>query len=80
VFKGYLIILLLSGQTVLKPFDFSPRDYDGSKGFTDTEIVLSCSERAEELYDEIATHSWDDPRGHGYYLNDGSGTIQGTIC
>ena len=52
-------------------------------GFTDGEIVLSCSDRAEELYEEIAEHHWHkegDPKRHGYYLKDGSGTIQGHIC
>ena len=49
-------------------------------GTTNEEIVISCSERAEELRDEISTHSWDDPRGQGFYLKDGTGTIQGHIC
>lgn len=78
--KGWLIVLLFTGKTTLIPFDFILKDYDGSKGFTGTEVVLSCSERAEELYEEIAEHSWTDPRGNGYYLKDGIGTIQGHIC
>jgi len=81
--KGWLIVLLFTGQTTLIPFDYTPKDYDGSKGFTDGEIVLSCSDRAEELYEEIAEHHWHkegDPKRHGYYLKDGSGTIQGHIC
>ena len=78
--KGVLLILLFSGQLEYRSFDYQPRDWDSTKGFSDSEIVLSCSERAEELYEEIATHSWDDPRGHGYYLNDKTGTIQGHIC
>jgi len=81
--KGWLIVLLFSGQTVLEPFEYTPKDYDGSKGFTDTEIVLSCSDRAEQLYEEIAEHHWHkdgDPKRHGYYLKDGRGTIQGHIC
>ena len=80
MFKGLLIVLLFTGQTALVPFDYSAKDYDGSKGFTDTEIVLSCGDRAEELYGEIAEHSWNEPRGQGWYLLDGSGTIQGHIC
>ena len=78
--KAFLIVLLFSGQTVLMPFEFTPRDMDGVEGISDTEIVLSCSEEAEKVYEEIAEHSWDDPRGHGYFLNDGTGTIQGHIC
>ena len=78
--KGILLVLLFSGQLEYRSFDYQPKDFDGTKGFTDGEIVLSCGERAEELYEEIATHSWDDPRGHGYYLKDGTGTIQGHIC
>ena len=81
--KGALIVLLFTGQTALVPFDYEPKDYDGSKGFTDTEIVLSCSDRAESLYPEIADHYWskdDKPNTQGWYLKDGSGTLQGHIC
>ena len=38
--KGWLIVLLFTGQTTLIPFDYTPKDYDGSKSFTDDEIVL----------------------------------------
>ena len=78
--KGVLIVLLFTGQTVLTPFDYTPKDYDGSKGFTDTEIVLSCSEQADITRNTIATHSWDNPKGSGWFLNDGTGTVQGHIC
>jgi len=78
--KGILIVLLFSGQLEYKSFEYQPRDWDGDKGITNEEIVLSCSERAEELYEEIADHSWDNPRGQGWYLKDGSGTLQGHVC
>lgn len=78
--KGWLIVLLLSGQTQMMSFNYEPKDYDGIKGITSDEIVLSCSERAEELYLEIADHSWTNPRGQGWYLKDGTGTLQGHIC
>jgi len=32
------------------------------------------------MYEELATHSWEDPRGQGWYLEDGTGTLQGHIC
>ena len=38
---------MFSGQVEFREFDFQPKDFDGTKGFTDTEIVLSCSEEAE---------------------------------
>ena len=41
---------------------------------------MSCYERAEELREQISNHSWTDPRGHGWYLEDGTGTLQGFIC
>ena len=78
--KALLIVLLFTGQTELRSFEFEPKDWDGLPGFSDEEIVLSCFERAEELMEEIAEHRWDDPKGSGYFLIDGTGTIQGHIC
>ena len=78
--KGAILVLLFTGQIEYLSFNYEPRDWDGAKGFTNEEIVLSCSERAEEVYEEIAKHSWNNPKGQGYYLKDGTGTIQGHIC
>ena len=72
--KGIILVLLFTGELEYRSFDYE------TKGSTNEEIVIACSERAEEVRDEIAVHSWDDPRGHGWYLEDGSGTIQGHIC
>jgi len=44
------------------------------------EQAIACSEQAEEVYSNIAEHSWTDPRGQGWYLQDGTGTLQGHIC
>jgi hypothetical protein len=65
---------LFTGELEYRAFEYEP------SGSTNEEIVISCSERAEELRDELSTHSWDDPRGQGFYLKDGTGTIQGHIC
>ena len=72
--KGIILILLFTGELEYRSFDYEP------KGTTNEEIVIACSNRAEELRDQISTHSWDDPRGQGFYLKDGTGTIQGHIC
>ena len=72
--KGIILVLLFTGELEYRSFDYEPQ------GLTNEEIVISCSERAEEVRAEISTHTWDDPRGHGWYLKDGSGTIQGHIC
>jgi len=72
--KGIILILLFTGELEYRSFEYEPM------GTTNEEIVISCSKRAEELRDEISTHSWDDPRGQGFYLKDGTGTIQGHIC
>ena len=72
--KGIILVLLFTGELEYRSFDYEPQ------GTTNEEIVISCSQRADEVRDEISTHSWDDPRGHGWYLEDGSGTIQGHIC
>ena len=65
---------MFTGELEYRAFEYEP------SGSTNEEIVISCSELAEELRDEISTHSWDDPRGQGFYLKDGTGTIQGHIC
>jgi len=75
--KGYLIILLFTGQTYLQPFSYKPTSTDNDQ------IVLSCSERAEELRETLAKHYWEkdgNPRAQGWYLEDGTGTFQGYIC
>ena len=81
--KGLLIVLMFTGKTAFIPFEYTPKDYDGSKGFTDTELVLSCGDHAEQLYPRIAEHHWHkdgDPSKQGWYLKDGTGTLQGHIC
>jgi len=78
--KGALIVLLFAGTTELKPFTYTPNDWDMDREITPEEVVLSCSQEAERLYPVLAEHTWTDPRGHGYYLRDGTGTIQGHIC
>jgi hypothetical protein len=75
--KGILLVLLFSGELEYRAFDYSSTRLLFP---TDEEKVMACSERAEELYEEIANHSWDDPRGQGWYLKDGSGTLQGHVC
>ena len=49
--KGAILVLLFTGQMEYWSFNYEPRDWDGAKGFTNEEIVLSCSERAEEVYE-----------------------------
>ena len=78
--KGALIVLLFAGTTELKPFTYTPQDYDMDSTISPEEIVLSCSEEAERLYPVLAEHSWTDPRGQGWYLRDRTGTLQGSIC
>ena len=78
--KGVIIVLLFAGTTELKPFTYTPNDWDMDNTISPEEVVLSCSEEAERLYPVLAEHSWEDPRGSGYYLRDGTGTIQGHIC
>ena len=42
--------------------------------------VHECLDFSEKYRETIATHSWEDPRGQGYYLNNGKGILQGFIC
>ena len=78
--KGLLIILLFTGKTVLVPFEYEGIDYTGDGIVDSEEQVLSCSIGAEKQYLNLAEHSWTDPRGAGFYLKDGTGTLQGHIC
>ena len=57
-----------------------PFDYTASLDSSPDERVIACSRQAELTRNTIAPHSWDDPRGHGYYLNNQQGTVQGHIC
>ena len=72
--KGIILVLLFTGELEYRSFDYEPQ------GTTNEEIVIACSERAEEVRDAISEHTWTDPRGQGFYLSDGTGTIQGHIC
>jgi len=78
--KGLLIVLLFTGKTVLVPFEYEGIDYTGDGIVGPEEQVLSCSDKAEKIYEDIAEHSWTDARGQGWYLKDGTGTLQGHIC
>ena len=78
--KGFLIVLLFTGQTTFVPFEYEGIDYTLDGIIDAEEQVLACSYRAEKVYQALAEHSWDDPRGHGFYLKDGTGTIQGHVC
>jgi hypothetical protein len=73
--KGVIIVLLFTGGLEMRPFD-----YTASLDSSPDERVMACSRQADSHRNLIATHRWDDPRGHGYYLNDGTGTVIGSIC
>ena len=78
--KGILLALTFSGKLFFIPFTYVGIDYDQNGTVDPEEQVLSCSLWAEKQYWDLAEHSWDDPRGQGWYLKDGSGTLQGHIC
>ena len=75
--KGIILILLFTGELELRAFDYSSTTIWFP---SDEQQIQHCSKRAEELREQTSTHSWTDPRGHGYYLKDGTGTFQGYIC
>ena len=74
-----LIILLFSGETLLKPYNLiigsSVRSHLGG-------TMMECLEYGDQLREELSTHRWVDAdmMKSGWYLNDGSGTWQGYIC
>ena len=64
-----ILVLLFNGDLVKEPL---PLPLVNS--------VNDCFNYAEMYIETITTHSYDDPRGQGLYLNDGRGTVQGFIC
>ena len=70
----YLVILIKSfdGEVIKQILEFSRPT-----------TLLECGDFAEDHYEAIATHYWEvdgDIGKNGYYMNDGSGVIQGHIC
>ena len=75
--KGVLLILLFTGELEFRAFDYSStRLFMAS----DDAKVMACDARANDLREQISEHSFEDPRGQGWYLKDGTGTVQGHIC
>jgi hypothetical protein len=67
----YLVLLLLQfdGTLVKEVLEF-----------TRSMTLMECLDFADDHREAIATHSWTDPRGQSWYLHDGTGTYQGSIC
>jgi hypothetical protein len=74
-----ILILLFNGNIFYQQINFSP-PID----------VMDCLALGDAYREAMATHSWGDPLGppgfgidhsrNGWYLNDGTGTIQGHHC
>ena len=65
-----ILILLFDGSIVKEQINFKEQI-----------TVLECLDFANKHREEIATHFWpEDAMKHGYYLNDGRGTLQGFYC
>ena len=79
-----VIMLLFNGEVEFKKYKYKPQDYDGIKGITNEEIIISCSDFADKKREEISEFTWEyknrGPLSHGWYLKNGKGTWQGYIC
>ena len=74
-----ILILLFNGTIVKDHISFNP-PID----------VIDCWAFGTAYYELMATHRWGDQHGaptfkfdgmrHGWYLNDGRGTVQGHYC
>ena len=74
-----LIILLFSGEVLLKPYNLIIGSSVHSRwGST----LMECLDYGDKLRFELSTHGWikEDIMKSGWYMNDGSGTWQGVIC
>ena len=67
----YLVLLLLQfdGTLVKEVLEF-----------TRPVTLMECLDFADGHREAIATHSWTEPRGQSWYLHDGTGTYQGSMC
>ena len=68
--KTLIVLILLFDGTLTKEVIL----------FSAEGTISDCFNYAEMYIDTVSTHSWTDPRGSGFYLNNGTGTIQGFIC
>jgi hypothetical protein len=68
--KTLIILILLFDGTLTKEIILFPIEA----------TINDCFNYARMYIETVSTHSWTDPRGHGHYLNNGTGTIQGFIC
>ena len=75
--KGVLLILLFTGELEFRAFDYSSTRLLMA---TDNEKIMACDARANDVREQLSTHTFTDPRGQGWYLKDGTGTVQGHIC
>ena len=74
-----ILILLFNGDVFYQQINFSP-PID----------LMDCLALGDAYREAMTTHSWGDPLGppgfgfdhsrNGWYLNDGTGTIQGYHC
>ena len=68
--KIIILVLLFNGDLEQRVYKLNPK-------------WTTCSTFAEQYYNEKATHHWHingDRTKNGYYLKDGTGTLQGYIC
>jgi len=74
-----ILILLFNGNIFYQQINFTP-----------SINLMECLALGDAYREAMATHSWGDPLGppgfgidhsrNGWYLNDGTGTIQGYHC
>ena len=68
--KVIILVLLFNGDLEQREYKINPKR-------------TTCSTFAEQYYNEKATHHWEingDISKNGYYLKDGTGTLQCYIC
>ena len=73
-----IIILNFSGELEYRKYEF----INNSK--TNEELVLKCSDKADEIREQISYHTWNyknkGPMSQGWYLKDDTGMLVGSIC
>jgi hypothetical protein len=73
-----MVVLTFQGDLEYRKYEFI------NNGKTNNELVIECSNKADEIREEISYHTWNyknqGPISQGWYLKDKTGMLIAHIC
>ena len=73
-----MVVLTFQGDLEYRKYEFI------NNGKTNDELIIECSNKADEIREQIAYHTWNykkqGPKSQGWYLKDKTGMLIATIC